>query len=124
MRSTLNRAEKREEQAEIYGELFYMAQMLKVPVITGCQSNRTGHGMETVDLTETGESFEKVQIADVVLSINETKEEHDNSKSRLYIAKNRDDRKWVEVQLTFERDSMYINENEDDLAVNACSLEY
>ena len=124
MRSTLNRAEKREEQAEIYGELFYMAQMLKIPVITGCQSNRSGHGMDTVDLTETGESFEKVQIADVVLSINETKEEHDNSKSRLYIAKNRDDRKWVEVQLTFERDSMYINENEDDMTVNACSLEY
>lgn len=124
MRSTMNRSEKRDEQAEIYGELFYMAQHLNIPVITGCQSNRSGHEKDTVDLTETGESFEKVQIADVVLSINETKEEHDRSKSRLYIAKNRDDRKWVEVQLTFERDSMYINENEDDLAINACSLEY
>lgn len=106
-------------QAAIYGELFYLAQTQHLPVITACQSNRTGLNKETVDLNETGESFKKVCIADVVLSLNETKEEYEANKSRIFIAKNRDDKKWQEIQLTFDRSTMYINEEEDDMEVNS-----
>jgi len=108
-------------QAAIYGELFYMAQTQKIPVVTGCQSNRTGLNKDTVDLGDTGESFRKVMIADVVLSLNETKEEYENNKTRIFIAKNRDDKKWNEIQLTFERDTMYINEEMDDIDLNSIS---
>lgn len=112
-------SEKRHQQANIYGELFYMAQTQGIPIVTGCQSNRAGQLKETVDLTEAGESYEKVQIADVVLSLNETQEEYQNNKTRVFVAKNRDDKKWDEVQLTFDRATAYINEEEDDIAINS-----
>lgn len=82
-----------------------LAGLLKIPVWTATQTNRAGYSQETADLDVMGDSFQKAQIADVVISINSTPELYANKILQLLVCKNRNGKKWVDawIRTNYER---------------------
>lgn len=88
--------------AEMYQDFRSLAGMLGVPGWTAIQANRLGYGTtrdEDTVLTEENcaEAFEPIRDADVVVTLNQTKEERAEGEMRLYGAKVRDEAsQWIE----------------------------
>ncbi len=61
-----------------------------IAIATATQTNRGAVNKDIITQEDMGESFGKVQSSDVVISLNQTDEEKDNKRMRLYTAKNRD----------------------------------
>lgn len=69
---------------------------------TGLQSGRAAAEATEADQEHVQGSIAKAQIADLIISINRTKEEHERSMTRVFIAKNRDGH--ARFSLTFSSD--------------------
>jgi len=81
----------------------------KIPVWSATQTNRTAvdkiiYGMENVS-----ESFEKVMITDVIITICQTEDEHKNNTWRLFVAKNRNNRKGQEIESEYDFATMNLD---------------
>ena len=105
MRPVQRRKERREELSDITTELRGMAGQLCVPLWSATQSRRAAISMETHTEEEVGEDIGKVNIADVVITLNQTKEELAKEMMRLFLAKNRNGRRYMEIpiQTAFDR---------------------
>lgn len=92
----------------------------KIPLWTATQTNRGAAQQEIVDLDVTGDSFRKVQVADIVLSMCANREERINNYMRLFIAKNRNGRAGVEVgfETKYEQMKFYVGQNFTKSAAN------
>lgn len=66
-----------------------LAGSLKIPIWTGCQSNRAGLSADILDLEHVGDSLRKAQIADVIIAICMSPDERANNAARLFLPKNR-----------------------------------
>lgn len=89
MRSTRQFDSLRHELTLIYRELRGLAGEIGVPIATASQVNREGAEAEVVDVTNMSESFGKVFIADVVITISRRSVEKASGWGRLFMAKNR-----------------------------------
>jgi len=71
--------------------------------------HRAAISMETHTEEEVGEDIGKVNIADVVITLNQTKEELHREIMRLFLAKNRNGKRYIEIpiQTAFERMAFY-----------------
>lgn len=58
-------------------------------VLTATQTNRQGFKAETAKAEDVAEDFNKIRIADLIISINRTDEERDRGEARLYFAASR-----------------------------------
>ena len=87
------RKDKRFELSDIYMELKAYADMFNVPIWTATQSNRASMTKEIITVADIAEDLGKAQIADVIITISQTKEEYDMNKCRLFLAKVRDGKK-------------------------------
>ena len=58
-------------------------------MLTATQANREGAKAQTVKMTHVAESFGKIQVADLVISINATEEEKLRGETRLYFTASR-----------------------------------
>jgi len=88
--------EKRFELTDIAEGLRGLAQKYDVPFWGASQSNRGSYSKETIDLQDIAEDIGKVNTADIVLTLSQTKEEYTNNRCRLHLAKVRDGRRIVE----------------------------
>ncbi len=88
-------AERRHELAIVFEQIRGLAVELDCPVWTATQSNRAALKKEIVGLEDLSESFDKAMIADLVLALCQTQEEEqmDPPQMRLFLAKNRSERK-------------------------------
>ena len=109
MRPIRARRERREELSDTTTELRGLAGELALPLWSATQSQRIAISMETHTEEQVGEDIGKVNIADVVITLNQTKEELHQEIMRLFLAKNRNGRRYVEVpiQTAFERMAFY-----------------
>lgn len=89
MKSIHGYESKRFELESIYEDLRGLAQELKVPIWSVSQTNRLASNEKIVDIDTIGESFAKVQIADVVLTFSRTREDKKKKTARIFLAKNR-----------------------------------
>ncbi len=89
MRSSKSYDSLRHELKLIYEELRNLAMELGIPVWTASQANRSSATSEIVGLENVGESYGKIQVADVVLSLSRKAEEKATGAGRLFVAKNR-----------------------------------
>jgi len=89
MRSSKTYDSLRHELKLIYEELRNMAMEMAIPIWTASQANRSSATAEIVGLENVGESYGKIQVADVVLSLSRKAEEKAQGSARLFVAKNR-----------------------------------
>ncbi|MEO9497667.1 MAG: hypothetical protein ABJG42_24550, partial [Vibrio splendidus] len=78
-----------ENSKQIWLGLRAIAQIENAAMITATQTNRTGFKNTTAKAEDVAEDFNKIRIADLVISINRTDEERDRGEARLYFAASR-----------------------------------
>lgn len=75
-----------ENSKNVYVNLRGLAMQEDVAILTATQTNREGSKKMTATMTDIAEDFNKVRIADIVISINKTDEERKIGQCRLYFA--------------------------------------
>lgn len=83
---------KREESEEICRRVRAIGQHWGMAMVSAIQTNREGHKAATARAEHAAEDFNKIRIADLVISVNRTDEEKTESKARLYLAAGRNQR--------------------------------
>jgi replicative DNA helicase len=78
-----------ENSKSIYVDLRGIAQEYNCALLTATQTNREGAKKTTAGMTDVAEDFNKIRIADIVLSINATDEEKREGEARLFWAASR-----------------------------------
>jgi replicative DNA helicase len=90
MKPTRKRNEVRFELGDITRELLDFGDSYGIPVCGATQAGRQALTKEVVTLNDISEAIEKAQVASVVISICQTKEEAEMGLGRLFLAKARD----------------------------------
>lgn len=81
-----------ENSKSVYVNLRGLAMQEGFAVLTATQTNREGAKKAVATMTDVAEDFNKIRIADVVISINSTEEEKRNNQARLFFAACRNQR--------------------------------
>lgn len=94
MKSTRNTKSTYEEQGWIFRELRALAIKKNIVIVTATQSRRDalkedGGTKDIVGMDQVADSMEKNRILDLLFSVQQTREEKDEGKINLWIAKNR-----------------------------------
>ena len=82
-------SQRRFELENIYLDLRSIAMEFPVAIWTASQANRRATEAELIGMEFVSEAFSKIMIADIVISINQTKKEEEEEEMRLHIVKNR-----------------------------------
>jgi len=112
MRSARAKDKRYEELAEIYTMLRGMAVEMNFALITATQTNRKGATKDKVTITDLAECFEKAAIADVIIALCQTEQEHRSGAMRFYMAKNRIGEKFIEIPYAIDYVLAYLEEKE------------
>lgn len=91
--------EKRDELTATAEELRGLAIEMERPVWSATQAQRAAISLETHTEEHVSEDIGKMNIADLVITINQTKEEVDTGVMRLFVAKNRNGAKYRTVEI-------------------------
>lgn len=102
MRAVERYQEKRDQLAAIARDLRRLAGELQIPVWSATQANRAATSKKTIRKEDIGESYEKAQVADAIITICCTPEEYEDGRMRLFMAKMRDSASERTVQARFD----------------------
>jgi len=94
--------EKRLEVEAVYEDLRGMAGELEIPIWTCSQINRSGSDDEIIEISSVSESWAKMAVADVVLTLSRRLKDKMNNTGRLYVGKNRRGRDGIAVPLILD----------------------
>jgi replicative DNA helicase len=89
MAPEIRNQDRRNDFEDIYKDLRAFAQVYNVAMLTATQTNREGAKSALAKATDVSEDFNKIRLADLVLSINVTQEEREMGQARLYFAASR-----------------------------------
>ncbi len=87
------------ELGNVYEELKSLAQERSLAIWTASQATRGGYAKELLTLADVAESFQKVMISDVIISLNQTPKEKQSQEMRLFVAGSRNARDEVVVPI-------------------------
>lgn len=90
----------------IYVDLRAIAGEYNVALLTATQTNREGAKKTTSSMTDVAEDFNKIRIADIVISINATQEERDSGEARLFFAASRNTEDGFTLRIQQDRSKM------------------
>ncbi len=95
----------RHEMAGVYEDLRALAGEFDCACWTASQTNRSGAGKTTIDLTDVAESFEKAAIVDVGLLFSQSRDESIHNTCRIHVEKvrNHEDHTIVECEIRRDR---------------------
>ena len=96
------------ELGEIYRRLRRVSAKFGVPIWTASQAVRGSLNKRWLDMGDIADSFKKARIADLIITINQTKEEQDTGDLRLYVAKSRRNKGHPMVYLKTDMDRMCV----------------
>lgn len=77
------------EMGGIYEKLIEMGDMFECPTWTATQPRRWSLSTELLDVEQVGDSWKKIQHADVVVTLNKSRDEHNNHMMKAHVAKSR-----------------------------------
>jgi KaiC/GvpD/RAD55 family RecA-like ATPase len=77
------------EQGEVFERMMRLADKYNKWVVTASQANREAVDKKVLSLGNVGRSFRKVQVADYVIALSQTKEEEQQGLIRLVVLKNK-----------------------------------
>jgi replicative DNA helicase len=94
-----------ENSKSVYVNLRGLAMLEDFACLTATQTNREGAKKAVATMTDVAEDFNKIRIADVVISINRTEEETREGQARLFFAASRNQRSGftLRIQQDIER---------------------
>ena len=95
-----------ENSKGIYVDLRAIAQRENVALVTATQANREGTKGGTLRMEHAAEDFNKVRIADLLISINRTEEERAAGTARLFFAASRNQKGEFSVKVTQDLETM------------------
>lgn len=81
--------ESRENSTSIWLNCRRITKEEKIALLTATQTNREGAKVSVAGDTEVADDYNKIRIADIVISINRTDEEERTNKARMYFAASR-----------------------------------
>ena len=96
-----NSNETIDKSKQVLIDLRALAQTENVAILSATQTNRTGASVETIEAIHVAEDYNKIRIADLVISINANDLERLNNEARLYFAASRNQKA---VTITIKRD--------------------
>lgn len=105
-----------ENSKSVWIGLRAIAQEYNIAMLTATQANRDGAKAETTKDTDVAEDFNKVRIADLMISINRTEQERKRNQARLFLAASRNQA--GEVSITIKQNIESMNFLEQILAIN------
>lgn len=94
--------EKRFALADITRDLRAMGKDMGVPIWAATQSGRHTFYKEVITEADVAEAIEKINISDFVVSVCQTRDEEKLGMGRLYVAKNRDGRRGLQVPIKID----------------------
>lgn len=107
-------ADKYEDQGSISDELRAMAWRCSCPVVTASQVNRAGAGKQLIGGTDVAGSFEKIMVADEIITISATDEELAQGIARLHFSQSRNSgTATITIETAFDRGRFYKNYVDD-----------
>jgi archaellum biogenesis ATPase FlaH len=124
IKPTYRRLQKREELTDLTTELRGMAMELNIPIWSATQAQRAAINMKTHTEAEVSEDIGKINISDIVITINQTTEEALQDIMRLFICKNRNGPKYREVAINcdLKRMAFYIPSGATEMAALATTV--
>ena len=84
---------------------------------TATQTNRNGKKVAIIDDTELGDSYGKIRVCDWAISLNQTQEEYDTGRMRVFVIKARDSKQKYTIRASIDYSTLKMEERstEDDL---------
>jgi KaiC/GvpD/RAD55 family RecA-like ATPase len=98
------------EQGEVFERLMRIADKYNKWVVTASQANREAVDKKVLSLGNVGRSFRKVQVADYVIALSQTKEEEQQGLIRIVILKNKFGKRGDIISLRVVRECGYFKE--------------
>jgi len=98
------------EQGEVFERLMKLADKYDKWVVTASQANREAVDRKVLSLGNVGRSFRKVQVADYVIALSQTKEEEQQGLIRLVVLKNKFGKRGDVISLRVVRECGYFRE--------------
>lgn len=98
------------ELGSVYEDLRALAMELDIPVWTATQCNRAAASKPIITMEDIAESYEKIMVADVILTLCQTKEEKKKADLRIFVAGNRTGRSEIVIPCKFYPEQMMIRE--------------
>ena len=95
-----------ENSKQVYMHLRGFAMQEKLAVLSATQTNRDGAKATIAKMTDVADDFNKVRIADLVISINKTDEERAANEARLYFAASRNQAGDFTIRIKQDADRM------------------
>lgn len=90
----------------IYIDLRGMAFQYNIAMLTATQTNREGAKSAVAKMTDVAEDFNKIRIADIVISINALEEERKAGEARLFFAASRNSEDGFVIRVKQDRERM------------------
>lgn len=91
---------EQENSKQIWVGLRAIAQEENAAVLTATQTNRDGYKQETAKAEHAADDFNKIRIADLVISVNSTEEERARGEARLFFAASRNQKGEMLIRIT------------------------
>jgi replicative DNA helicase len=107
--------DKLEDQSSLGEELRGMATVLKLPVLTASQVNRNGSNKALITGKDIAGSWEKIMVADEIITLSATEDELANSQLRIHFSESRNSGLCtLNIKTAFERGRFYQDFITDD----------
>ena len=104
-------AKEYQAQERLAQELRGLATEYNCLVWTATQTNREGKKVNLITDAELADSYGKIRVCDLAFSINQTEQEFDEHKARLYLMKSRNGRARFVVPIKIDYDRLVISED-------------
>jgi len=98
------------EQGEVFERMMRLADKYNKWVVTASQANREALDRKVLSLGNVGRSYRKVQVADYVIALSQTKDEEQQGLIRLVVLKNKFGRRGDVIPLRVLRECGYFRE--------------
>ncbi len=112
LRPENQKQERRHQLQEIYTGLRALAVDMNLAIVTATQTNRESVDQERINLDKLAEDFGKAGIADIIMMLCQTELEQANNRGRIFFAKNRNKRKYIEVGFNMLYELSLLEEDE------------
>lgn len=101
-------------QERIAQELRGLAMENNILVWTATQTNRQGKKVATITDAELGDSYGKIRPADWAISLNQTEEEYDKGRMRVYVVKARDAKQHYKIHASVNYTNLTMEEMSEE----------
>lgn len=117
LRPNRNMDAEYQAQERIAQELRGLAMEHNILVWTATQTNRMGKKVSTITDAELGDSYGKIRPADWAISLNQTEEEYEKGRMRVYVVKARDSKQHYRISASVNYTNLIMEEiSEAELA--------